>query len=403
MQFLRRISTRQLLGLCAAVVALGLGVAGLALATTDGGPKPPPKPLAEAVHDALVAPQVAGVSGRVDFTNHLISSDTFEGSNPLISGGSGRFWAAPDGRLRIELQSSASGRGPGGDVQILVDRGHFTVFDSANNTAYEGTVPRHRGKREHAKKQPPTVERIQKAIDRAAKRLLLSGAEPSNVAGQPAYTVHVSPKRGGGLLGGVELAWDAAHGTPLRAAVFAKGNDSPVLELKVTDITFGTVPSDVFAVNPPAGTKITKVGQSERGRAGAHRRPRGGRDVTGLDAVQQRVSFKIAAPQTLAGMPQSEVHLIAHGKRMGALVTYGRGLGGIAVAQVPVDPKRPPEQPKGDDEQGFKLPSVSINGTTGQELDTALGTVIRFRRGGVQYVVAGSVPPAVALAAARGL
>ena len=51
----------------------------------------------------------------------------------------------------------------------------------------------------------------------------------------------------------------------------------------------------------------------------------------------------------------------------------------------------------------MSLPKISINGTSGQELDTALGTVVRFDRAGVAYVVAGSVPPTAAEAAARGL
>jgi hypothetical protein len=51
----------------------------------------------------------------------------------------------------------------------------------------------------------------------------------------------------------------------------------------------------------------------------------------------------------------------------------------------------------------LSLPKISINGTSGQELDTALGTVVRFDRGGVGFVVAGSVPPTAAEAAARGL
>jgi hypothetical protein len=55
------------------------------------------------------------------------------------------------------------------------------------------------------------------------------------------------------------------------------------------------------------------------------------------------------------------------------------------------------------EQPGLQLPTVSINGSTGQELDTALGTVLRFQRRGVQYVVVGSVPPAAAEAAARGL
>ncbi len=40
---------------------------------------------------------------------------------------------------------------------------------------------------------------------------------------------------------------------------------------------------------------------------------------------------------------------------------------------------------------------------TGEELDTALGSALRFSRGGVDYAVLGSVPPAAVEAAARGL
>jgi hypothetical protein len=46
---------------------------------------------------------------------------------------------------------------------------------------------------------------------------------------------------------------------------------------------------------------------------------------------------------------------------------------------------------------------VQINGITGQQLQTALGTVVRFTRGRVAYTVIGSVTPATADAVARGL
>jgi hypothetical protein len=52
---------------------------------------------------------------------------------------------------------------------------------------------------------------------------------------------------------------------------------------------------------------------------------------------------------------------------------------------------------------GLSLPTVSINGSTGQELSTALGTVVRFTRGGIAYTVLGSVPAAAAEQAARAL
>jgi hypothetical protein len=46
---------------------------------------------------------------------------------------------------------------------------------------------------------------------------------------------------------------------------------------------------------------------------------------------------------------------------------------------------------------------VSVSGASGRELVTALGTVIRFVRGGVTYTVLGSMPKPVVEAVARGL
>jgi hypothetical protein len=46
---------------------------------------------------------------------------------------------------------------------------------------------------------------------------------------------------------------------------------------------------------------------------------------------------------------------------------------------------------------------VSINGVTGQELPTALGTMVRFTRGGVDYTVLGAQPASTVIAAARAL
>ena len=51
----------------------------------------------------------------------------------------------------------------------------------------------------------------------------------------------------------------------------------------------------------------------------------------------------------------------------------------------------------------LSLPRVNVGGVSAEELVTPLGTVIRFERGGVSYVVIGSVPKSTAEAAARGL
>jgi hypothetical protein len=87
-------------------------------------------------------------------------------------------------------------------------------------------------------------------------------------------------------------------------------------------------------------------------------------------------------------------------------VIYGQGLGSVAVVEQAVSRKAAAPQSSstgGGERTGLSLPTVNLNGTSAQELDTALGTVVRFTRGGVSYIVAGSVSKTVADAAARGL
>src|SRR5204862_7264958 len=109
--------------MCGLVVALGASATALASAL-ESPPRPAPKPLAQAVHDALAAPPVAGVSADVKLTDHLLEGANLAGgdgeasqfsSNPLLSGASGRLWIAQDGRLRLELQAEK------GDTQVLYD------------------------------------------------------------------------------------------------------------------------------------------------------------------------------------------------------------------------------------------------------------------------------------------
>ena len=125
-------------------------------------------------------------------------------------------------------------------------------------------------------------------------RVNLSGAQPTDVAGRAAYRVTVSPKHDGGLLGSAQLAWDATEGVPLQFAIYARGNTTPVLELKATSISYGSVPASDFNISPPAGPRSCGSGPAAAAATGAdaarvHRRVgdrrAGGR---GRGAVQAR-------------------------------------------------------------------------------------------------------------------
>jgi outer membrane lipoprotein-sorting protein len=316
---------------------------------------------------------VQGITARVKFTNHLIDTSGIHGANPLLSGATGRLWLSPGHGLRLELQSDS------GDAQIVGNQRGFFVYDGTSNTVYQGRAPR---ERRHAREHHhgiPSVARIQKGLNRARNHKLdITGPTPGNIAGQPAYTVRVGPGRPGGLLGAVELAWDAAHGLPLRVAVYARGNSDPVLELVATEISYGPVDASNFAIKPPADAHVVDLSM------------RGGDKRHGAD----KSPFRVSAPQTLAGRKRTGIR--RHGGA--AFIRYGKDLDGLLVIEKPAKPEKTSAR-----HGQLELPTVDVNGTTAKVLETPLGTAVTFERGGVQYIVLGSVHAADAEAAARGI
>src|SRR5207302_9836882 len=106
---------------------------------------------------------------------------------------------------------------------------------------YHAKLPAHQQQSESANSAPPSVTEIADFLTKVGQHADVSGARPANVAGQPAYSVSVSPKHDGGLLGSAELAWDAARGVPLRIGIYAQGSSSPVLQLEATHLSSGAV------------------------------------------------------------------------------------------------------------------------------------------------------------------
>jgi outer membrane lipoprotein-sorting protein len=401
MRRLRTASSRHILALCAAIAVLAGGAA-VAQAALSGASAPPAKPLDQAIYDASRAPDVAGLSARIHFTNNLLPSGSLPGggSSPLASGADGRLWIQMSGKFRLELQSDS------GDAQIVSDGSKVTVYDASSNTVYRVTLPS--GATDAAKPadhadRKLTLDEINKTLDELAKTWTISGAQPTSTAGQPTYTVKISPKDDGGLLGAAEVAWDAVHGAPLRAAVYAQGQSQPVLQIEATDVSYDAVPDSAVDITPPAGATVNDFSPKKdlggKAHAGSHAKQA---DVQGLENVQRAAGFEFSAPATLAGLPRKEVRLVNLGEEKGALAIYGQGFGAIGVLAHKATPAKSGAADKGG-RHALRLPEINIGGATGSELATALGTVVTFERGGVSYVVAGSVPPVAAENAARGL
>jgi outer membrane lipoprotein-sorting protein len=372
---LRRLPLTRLLLLCALVVVLGVSVTALASAV-GAGPTPPVKPLADAVHGALTAPAVDGFSASVKLTDHLIEGASLAGehggssltSSPLLSGASGRVWIAKDGRVRLELQQEK------GDTEIYYDGHTVSMYDAAANTLYRYVVPSGEGGSgtgDSSTKpdaggghhEPPSVAKIEEGVTKLRQHVNVSGPTSSDVAEQPTYTVRISPKEGGSMIGGAELSWDANHGVPLRAAVYSSTSSSPVIELAATgEVSYAPVASSVFEFTPPQGVKIHDVKLPEKS----------------ASTSSQQAADSASHPK---------------------VTQHGHGISSVVVAEGKQTSGS--QQPSSTLPEG--LPRVKINGVTATELPTALGTLLSFERSGVRYVVGGFVSPSTVEAVARGL
>ncbi len=145
-----------------------------------------------------------------------------------------------------------------------------------------------------------------------------------------------------------------------------------------------SVPAKVTGSNPALADG--RAGQADLGRG--RRRP-----------SRRSSTSRWSRPPSSPGSRARACRLIKTGEQVGAISTYGQGLGQILVFQSKAQAgKNSALAPA-----GLTLPQVNIDGATGSELATALGTFLTFERAGVQYVVVGSVPPIAAENAARGL
>jgi len=371
MNILRRLSLARLLLVSGLVVAIGASATALAFAL-GSGPTPPAKTLPQAVHSALEGASgssVEGVSASIKLTNHLLeganlASGSEKGgglaSNPLLTGASGRLWIGKDGQARLELQAEH------GDTQVIYDGHTVTIYDAASNTLYRYTPPPQKEgaetKTPSKAHEVPSVAKIEEAISHLSRHAKLSGATPEDIAGQPAYTVRVSPDESGSLLGAVELSFDANNGAPLRAAVYSSSDPSPVIELAASEVSFGPVPDSVFQITPPANAKVEEISPPTEGAHGTH-----------------------AKAGETAEKPK--------------LTTHGHGLSSVEVLEA----KTKPGSKAGSSSALEGLPKVNVNGASASELRTELGTLLTFERSGVRYLLAGSVPPSSIEALARGL
>jgi hypothetical protein len=192
-------------------------------------------------------------------------------------------------------------------------------------------------------------------------RICATWTSPTDIAGQAAYTVRVTPKESGSLIAGADLSWDAVHGVPLRAAIYSTTSATPAIELAATEVSYGPVDGSVFEFKPPANAKVQEI----------------------------------TVPDGESGTPNPAAH-----HEHPQITTQGHGIATVAVIASKA-------KTGGSGESSSALPEglqkVKINGVEATELPTELGTLLSFEQAGMRYMLIGAVSPAAVEAVAKGL
>ena len=371
--WVRRASTATLVAAGIAAVAAFVAVnVVLGLGTTRVSP-PPPVSLDGLALRLLSATPSAGLSAHFTYVDtlfpdpSLMPPDLAASAGALLGSSQGRLWWR-SGQLRVDFQSSQ------GDTQLLLSGNRALLYDASSGVAVSAILP------------PLSLASLLRTVVSDASTAAAAGRNTvavgipraSVTAGRPAYTLTIRPRGDARvLLSAARIATDAATGLPLRLDLYGRGGGGPVVEMILSDVRIGPV--------DPADLRITLP-------FGVHPQPI---RVNAPPSIGG--STPCSAPAALAGLRLVTCRQTSGGPNVsGRLLVYGRGAGSLLVFE-----QASSANPTGGLWQ--LLPGVAVGQQAGRELTTALGTLIRFGRGGVEYTVMASLPRQLVERAARGL
>jgi hypothetical protein len=246
----------------------------------------------------------------------------------------------------------------GGERDLYHEPGATWLWDSGRRRAvYTVGEPAVRFARP-ADLLPPELGR-RLAAAAAPEELSLIGGR--RIAGVAALGLRITPRAPETTLGRVELWADPRSGLPLRVEITARGAATPSITTTFLDLDQRRPPPELVRFDPPADAEVEY------------------RDTPDAARVVGRLS-RFVLPDQLAGEPRRASLASAAG-------TYGRGFGLVAVLAKRRSPR--------DTSFRRRVPRVTGPWGSASLIRTPLLNGLAFEAGGVAYVLAGTVEPAM--------
>ena len=288
-------------GVPVAVVAVTAATIGLVPALADSGSPDLAKISAQDLIAKMAASKTDQMSGTVKVSTDLglpalsgLSGGGSAAGGPFAGGAHQRHAGKAGGDAHArrspaaperELTKLASGEhtlqvaadGPKKQrISVVEDAGGYTfvhdgrqvwTYDSASDSAFHGTVPKHAA--HHGKRQGKAMhEGLAQLTPQQAARQALKAARTSTdvsvdgttqVAGRDAYELVLKPKKSAhSTIGSVRIAVDADKGVPLKFTVLPADGSSAAVDIAYTSIDFGKPKAGTFHFTPPKGAHVTE-------------------------------------------------------------------------------------------------------------------------------------------------
>jgi outer membrane lipoprotein-sorting protein len=241
-----------------------------------------------------------------------------------------KVWLSPDGFRIANLQRA-------GERDLVASATGAWLWDSQAQTAthvtFDATTLQTKAAAAEQAGVPPDPATLASTIVRQLAPFAdLSVTSTQWVAGEPSYTLVLTPTSSSTLIGSVQIALDANNWMPLQLGVFARGADAPAIRVGFTSISFGPVPASTFDFTPPAGATVTTTalptgGQHTESTDMQHPRPL--TFGTGFDTV---IACRLTSPLP----PQAAAFLPYEGPLASAIVVERGGSTWVLAGAVPV-------------------------------------------------------------------
>ena len=147
---------------------------------------------------------------------------------------------------------------PMSESDLIRNGSNAWLWESNKNTVTQLAIPAHAAKAQPKRSAAPMTpqQAANEVLAKVGPTTTVSVLSNISVANHAAYQLVLAPKSSSSLIGQVRIAVDGQNNVPLQVQVYAKGANSPAIQIGFTSVSFVKPAAANFAFKPPAGAKV---------------------------------------------------------------------------------------------------------------------------------------------------